>query len=106
MTQPIQVQHLVRVSDPDFPSCATFEGRATDYLLFPTKMLSATDAMKTVYWVSQEGRAIQSVAVAERLVLSLLASGQTNALWVSQVWEVADDSPTKIGTSFSSRSPK
>lgn len=67
-----------------FPSYATVNSRVSDDLLFPAKMLVPGKAKMVVQEAAQEGKKVNSVAIAETLIRALNASNRLNEHWVSQ----------------------
>ena len=93
--------------DATFPTYDTVNGRASDELLFPSKMLVTGKAKATVQDATREGKRVTTVAIAEELVLALNASNRLNEHWVSHASEAQlTIRPSRIGRACSRRSLK
>ena len=93
--------------DATFPTFDTVNGRATDELLFPSKMLVTGKAKAIVQDATREGKRVNTVAIAEELVLALNASNRLNEHWVSHTtMDQLTGRPLKTGRACSQRSLK
>lgn len=73
----------IRAINADFPSTKAVTGRASDDLLFPTKMLTSGKVQTILQAAGREGQRLVSVAVAENLMEAISAGNRLNDLWVS-----------------------
>lgn len=58
------------------------KGRASDERLFPAKLLAPGSAQGIIQEGKQEGKKVNSMAIAEKLIQGLNASNRLNELWV------------------------